>query len=48
MRRLANKERKKKVNRNRTTKRVVLAVGAALLMAAVFAVAAFAVDSTSF
>jgi hypothetical protein len=48
VRRLANKERKKKVNRNRTTKRVVLAVGAALLMAAVFAVAAFAVDSTSF
>ena len=32
---------------NRTTKRVVLAVGAALLMAALFAAVAFAVDDTS-
>jgi hypothetical protein len=32
------------VSTNRTTKRVVLAVGAALLMAALFAAAAFAVD----
>ena len=48
MRWLANEERNKKVNRNRITRRVVLAVGGALLMAAVFAVAAFAVDSTSF
>jgi hypothetical protein len=36
------------VNRNRKTTRVVLAIGAALLMAALFAAAAFAVDSTSF
>jgi hypothetical protein len=36
------------VNRNRKTRRVVLAVGAALLMAALFAAAAYAVDSTSF
>jgi hypothetical protein len=36
------------VNRNRKTRRVVLAVGAALLMAALFAAAAFAADSTSF
>jgi hypothetical protein len=36
------------VSINRTTKRVVLAVGAALLMAALFAAAAFAVDDTSF
>ena len=34
--------------RNRKTRRVVLAVGAALLMAALFAAAAYAVDSTSF
>ena len=32
---------------NRTTKRVVLAVGAVLLMALLFAAAAFAVDDTS-
>jgi hypothetical protein len=43
-----SQERNKKVSRNRTTKRVVLAVGAALLMAALFAAAAFAVDDTSF
>jgi hypothetical protein len=36
------------VSRNTTTKRVVLAVGAALLMSALFAAAAFAVDNTSF
>ena len=36
------------MSRNTTTKRVVLAVGAALLMAALFAAAAFAVDETSF
>ena len=36
------------MNRNRKTRRVVLAVGAALLMAALFAAAAYAVDSTSF
>jgi hypothetical protein len=36
------------VNTNRRTRRLVLAVGAALLMAALFAAAAFAVDSTSF
>ena len=36
------------MNRNRKTRRVVLAVGAALLVAALFAAAAFAVDSTSF
>ena len=36
------------MNRNRKTTRVVLAIGAALLMAALFAAAAFAVDSTSF
>jgi hypothetical protein len=35
------------VSTNTTTKRVVLAVGAALLMAALFAAAAFAVDDTS-
>ena len=36
------------MNTNRRTKRAVLAVGAALLMAALFAAAAFAVDKTSF
>src|SRR5215217_8367682 len=36
-----------KVSRNITTKRVVLAVGGALLMSAFFAVAAFAVDNTT-
>jgi hypothetical protein len=36
------------VNRNRKTRRVVLAVGAALLMATLFAAAAYAVDNTSF
>ena len=36
------------VNTNRTTRRAVLAVGAALLMAALFAAAAFAVTNTSF
>jgi hypothetical protein len=43
-----SQERKKKVSINTTTKRVVLAIGAALLMAALFAAAAFAVDETSF
>jgi hypothetical protein len=42
-----NQERSKKVSRTITTKRVVLAVGGALLMAALFAVAAFAVDDTT-
>ena len=42
-----DQERKKNVSTTRTTKRVVLAVGAALLMALVFAAAAFAVDDTS-
>ena len=36
------------VNTNRTIRRAVLAVGAALLMAALFAAAAFAVTNTSF
>ena len=36
------------MSRNTTTKRIVLAVGAALLMAGLFAAAAFAVDDTSF
>jgi hypothetical protein len=36
------------VNSNRRTRRLVFAVGAALLMAALFAAAAFAVDKTSF
>jgi hypothetical protein len=43
-----DQERNKDVNRNRTIKRVVIAVGAALLMGALFAAAAFAVDDTSF
>jgi hypothetical protein len=43
-----DQERNKNVSTNRTAKRVVLAVGAALLMAALFAAAAFAVDDTSF
>jgi hypothetical protein len=44
----ASQERNKKVSTNRLTKRVVLAVGGALLMAALFAAAAFAGDDTSF
>jgi hypothetical protein len=36
------------VNTNRTTRRALVAVGAALLMATLFAAAAFAVSSTSF
>jgi hypothetical protein len=42
-----DQERNKKVSRNKTTKRVVLAVGAALLIAALFAAAAFAGDDTT-
>jgi len=44
----ADEERIEKVSSNRMTKRALLAVVAALLMSALFAAAAFAVDNTSF